>query len=229
MNIIIFHHAGGNCYSYQKCFKNLSPGLNLFFVELPGRGKRIAEQLSYSMVDVKNDLLGQIDEFINDRFVIIGHSLGALIANELIYLLKERNRSLPELFIASGCCAPSYRKSMVKWSKLDNESILSYIKKLGGSDDSLLTNKDFINFYIPILRADLSIIENFDYQEKKIKHDIPIKVFYGSKEEKDIECYEGWKEETSSAISIRSLEGDHFFIMNNFDVIVKEIQQTLQC
>lgn len=70
--------SGGNAYSYAEFKKYLPDHIELCNLELPGRGKRIAEELLTSIDTMTEDLFRQVESKLEGNYVIFGHSLGAL-------------------------------------------------------------------------------------------------------------------------------------------------------
>lgn len=94
----------------------------------------------------------------NEKYAIFGHSMGAYIAYELYYKLKNSQTEAPEHLFLSGINPPMLRKS-IKISHLDNDTFLEQVVELGGIPSDLLKHKDVLNFFLPILRNDFRIVE----------------------------------------------------------------------
>ena len=99
--------SGGNAYSYYGFRKYLPEHIELCNLELPGRGKRISEPLLHSVKETTEDLFRQIKHKINGRYLIYGHSLGALLAYTLCRHIRDVGEKLPEALFVSGQRAPS--------------------------------------------------------------------------------------------------------------------------
>ena len=59
--IFMFHYAGGNRYSYLKLAELLGKRAEVHCLELPGRGKRMAEPLIRSFQDAVDDYIDLLD------------------------------------------------------------------------------------------------------------------------------------------------------------------------
>ena len=99
------HFAGGSCYSYRF----LQPYLDewdFIPLELPGRGKRLHEQLLRDFDKAAEDLCGQITAAAGEAaFMIYGHSLGAILAVKVAALLEEKEIN-PLHVVVSGNPGP---------------------------------------------------------------------------------------------------------------------------
>ena len=213
MKIIAFTFAGGNKYSFRKFTDIIN---NFIVIEYPGRGLRMSEYLFTELDAIVEDLFLIVQKEITStqNYVIYGHSMGALVAYLICHKINELKIMSPKKLIFSGKKSPVIIKKN-KISKQPDEIFWKEVVKIGGIPDELLGYPELIDFYLPILKADFTAIENYQY-EKKEKLTIPIDVFYGSEEASEEEML-GWKEETTEKVTITQLKGNHFFIFNHID------------
>jgi external thioesterase TEII len=213
MNLFCIPFSGGNAYSYTALKKQLPASIRCFSLELPGHGTRIAEPLLYSVDEMTEDLLRQIDGNLDSEFALFGHSLGALLAFMLCRKLTEAGKPLPILLIVSGQTAPSLLKTD-KHYLLPDDKFVEVLKDLDGTPGELLSEKSFLDFFIPIVKADFRAISNYRYQIKKPLN-VPLIVLVGKQEKIKTEDVLRWKEETISETEFYWFEGGHFFIYDN--------------
>src|SRR5579859_5869614 len=90
--LFLLHFAGGNCYSFQF----MSSLLNEFDVispELPGRGKRMKEELLKDFELAALDIYEQVAKQNGaSRFMIYGHSMGAYLALRVSRMLEMEGK-----------------------------------------------------------------------------------------------------------------------------------------
>lgn len=102
IELFCFASAGGSVSMYNELEKNLASKINMIPVELPGRGRRFTEPLKNSMEEVVEDCYQQIITKINGTYALLGYSMGAWIAYELYYRLKNRGIDSPcHIFICA--------------------------------------------------------------------------------------------------------------------------------
>jgi surfactin synthase thioesterase subunit len=223
INLICFPYAGASVYSYISLMKAFPAFINPIPIELPGRGKRIADCLITEMAPAIDECFKQIEVFMHKPYAFYGHSMGALFA----FLLSRRifsNDKLPKplhLFL-SGAGSPGHRKKGVIRHLLPRDQFIQEIKNMGGTPHAIFEDEGLLNFYEPILRADFSIIENYKYQKEK-KLPVPISVFIGTNDEEAKENATLWKEETSNEFSLLEFTGNHFFIFEHLEEMTKTI------
>src|SRR5689334_7331970 len=100
--IFALHFSGGNCYSLQNLLSGLKDSFEIELLELPGRGKRINENLLRTRDEAVADILRQMrDRRKNVPYLIYGHSMGA----ELGFIVvrdRELANDAPVCFIPTG-------------------------------------------------------------------------------------------------------------------------------
>jgi surfactin synthase thioesterase subunit len=202
MKLYTFHFAGGNKYSYNKILPEQGIG-----IEVPRISNTSFEKLvllnTENLLSIKND---------TEDYVLYGHSMGALVAFLVCHRLKEMNHKLPEKLILSGKKSPSLLRDN-RISHLPNDLFWQEIVKMGGIPDEISNCSDLVDYYLPFLKYDFTLIENYHYK-KKDKLKIPMDIFYGS-EEATMEDMVGWKNETTETANVEQLEGNHFFIYDH--------------
>lgn len=215
------HFAGGNAYSFQF----LAPYLNDFELvplELPGRGRRIYEDLLTDFNQAADDIYRQVREKLRPgKFLIYGHSMGAYLALKVTWLLERNNLSPAHLFV-SGNAGPGLRTDRKDYL-LDDGPFIDLLIEMGGIPNELLENKELLEFVLPILRADFEIVEKNDLTvDPPVK--TPVFAMMGTGEE-DVDKIENWGEYTSGGFGHRVFEGDHFFIHRYPNEIASIIRQ----
>ncbi|TRX32541.1 thioesterase [Flavobacterium sp. ZT3R18] len=212
VKVIAFPFAGGSMYSFQNFLKSNS---NFVVIEYPGRGNRINESLIDDITLLVNNLMPEIIREIElcKDYIIYGHSMGGLIGYLVCHELKKIGIKSPLKLVISGRNPPSIERDR-KISHLSNDEFWEEVIKIGGISEEVQSYPELMEFYMPILKADFKTIENYIYEEAE-KIDLPIDVFYGTCEEiKDEEIIQ-WKNQSLSEVTIKAMEGDHFFIYSN--------------
>jgi len=72
-----------------------------------------------------------------------------------------------------------------------------------------------MQLFIIVLRADFELVETYRYTGDE-KLQCPVTVYCGlHDEEVSLESSRAWQSRTSSAVTLRTFEGDHFFIRSS--------------
>lgn len=206
--LFLLHFAGGNSYSFQFLVPFLKE-FDIISLELPGRGRRTNESFlkdfDLAAMDIYNQLTRQLT---SSSFLIYGHSMGAYLALRVSSMLEKVNK-FPACLIVSGNPGPGVGVSKNR-HLLEHKDFIGELKRLGGIPTELFENKELLDFFMPILRADFEITEKNGLTQEAVV-DAPIYAMMGSQENK-VEKISNWANYTRSHFNFKILEGDHFFI-----------------
>lgn len=194
LKIITLHYAGGNAYSYR-FLDEYFHSHTIINLELPGRGRRIREDLLNDAPSAIHDLFLQVKEAVqNDSYILFGHSMGALMS--FAVAAKMTSISKPPLkIVVSGNPGPGIRENRAIYA-LSDDDFIQEVAKLGGMHKDLLNNQEIMTFFIPIMKSDFQIVEEFDVSEFGPLA-VPIHAVMGDKEDY-VDDIENWKTFTKS-------------------------------
>ncbi|MBD7910534.1 hypothetical protein H9661_04090 [Clostridium sp. Sa3CVN1] len=99
--------------------------------------------------------------------------------------------------------------------------------RLGETPIEVLENDDWAKIFLPVLRADFKVVEEYTYTIKANKLNCDLTILYGEKDYLTINNLEKWKEHTNNKCTFLKFSGGHFFIDNNTWEIVNIINNTL--
>lgn len=190
--------------------------LELKLLELPGRGEKLNESLIVNFGELIRYQADEIQNELNQNtpYVLFGHSLGALLAFELVRTLRDRNTPLPRALFISGTHAPSLRH-LERFSSLQSDSeLVEELRRLNGTAQDILFNEDLMAMILPILKADFQLCASYRYRSRPVLP-LPIHAFGGKSDEATQIDLMAWRNESSSIFTLDMLDGDHFFIHRN--------------
>ena len=95
--------AGGNKSLYYPLKDKLPSDIILKPLELPGRGERLIEEPLEEIEDMVDDLVKQIMQERPEKFIILGYSLGTILAYEIYFKLSEIGYTAPQHMILCAC------------------------------------------------------------------------------------------------------------------------------
>lgn len=228
MVLFCLPYAGGSETIYYSWKFYLKPEIELFPIELRGRGKRFSQPFYENIDEAIRDIYNLISDMIDkNEYAIYGHSMGSLLAYELYYKIKEFNKKEPKHIFFSGYKSPSIPRKEKVIHLLPNDEFVKEVIGLGGTPLELAENKELLELFTPILRNDFKILENYLYKEKKDKIQCDISIFNGKEDDITLEELLAWKNHGSKGFKIYNFEGNHFFINTNVEKITKIINTTL--
>ena len=225
-NLLCFPHAGGSKFSYNR-FTGVAPGdINVVPIELPGRGARIHEELILDTDRVVNDVYQQIEATINSDvpYAIYGHSMGALVGYLVTKHITRKNMPLPLHLFFSGAKPPFTIEDEPQVHLFKRDELVDQLRRLGGIPDRILNNDKLIQFLEPIVRADFRVIKTYQHKVT-FPFDLPMTIIIGTRENINKEQALLWQRETIQKISLKFLEGDHFFIFEHAKEIMRMVDQ----
>ena len=230
MNLFCLPYAGASYYSYRMLENFFTADIRTMTLDLPGHGKRFKAPLLSNIGEMADDLFHQIKPKLDEPYAFYAHSMGCLIAYHLCLNIDHNNLLKPKHLFVSGHNAPSIPiHSQVKnVSTLPNKKFIARLAKLGGIPDEVLKEKELLELFLPILRADFKAVETYQYKNPDFLMDVPITVMIGTND--ILTCYDDalcWKEITSAAFDIKEFSGGHFFIFDNWAEIARIIHQSV--
>jgi surfactin synthase thioesterase subunit len=225
MKLFCIPFSGGNAYSYSDFNKYLPKEIELINLELPGRGKRITEDLLTNIEAMTEDLFRQTESHIKGNYALFGHSLGALLCSTLCRTIAMKKANLPKYLFVSGQTAPHLIKPDNRYS-LPDDKFIEMLRQMEGTPEELLTDKSFIQFFLPIVKMDFQAIANYKHIPAK-PFNVPITVLLGRLENITDEEAANWQMETNEEIAIHRFDGGHFFIFNQTEEICRLITKKI--
>lgn len=223
-------YSGGSATSFLRWGKFFPDNIKLCPVELAGRGTRFCEPLYNKLCDAVYDVTATIiqqTERIGD-YAIYGHSMGCLIAFETYYKLKEKGCRLPTHMFFSGREAPQTIEKKTDYYKLPDDKFLEVVCKYGNNTEDILKDKEMFDLFTKILRADFKITETYKHVIKKDKISCDITVINGSADQSVAEYdMNDWKFYAGKRCDIKSVAGDHFFLLENSESVCNIINSAL--
>ncbi|MBF0477183.1 MAG: thioesterase, partial [Deltaproteobacteria bacterium] len=219
--------AGANYYSYRELQKYAAPYLEVISVELPGRGKRFPEPLLTDIHQMVKDVWRQLAGQIVGPYAIFGHSMGACLGYLMVKKIIKEGLPKPRHLFFSGRSGPSVRTEARDRHLLPRQEFFELLRQFAGTPREVLADRDMMNLFEPMLRADFQANDNYLYEETE-PFDIPITVMIGLNEPTSYAEALTWQKETTAPISVRQFVGGHFFVFDYLPEISKIFYQTLQ-
>lgn len=205
----------------------MDASVELIPLELAGRGKRFGSPFYKTINDAVKDIAEQIIPHIGGSlYALWGHSMGGLIVYELCHFMRQQGHPLPVHLFCSGSTAPNLRKKDNPIHQLPEEQFLKEIEEMEGTPQEFFQNKELIDLYLPIMRNDFMIVEQYEYEVKTDKLNTDLSVLYGSEESFKNDVKE-WETHTSKMCRIHEFQGGHFFLFDHIQQIASVINNTL--
>jgi medium-chain acyl-[acyl-carrier-protein] hydrolase len=209
--------AGGSASLYWNLARQLSGDVHVLAIELPGRAGRWREQPYRSMDDLVDDLIRELQPWLERPFGILGQSMGALIAFELARRLEaDRVRELRQI-IVGAFPAPQYLDQRSAIADLSDEAFESALKHRYGfaPPDDVHSYRSVMALMLPTLRADIALVEAYRLVRNG-NLSTSIGAFVGADDPAvSVEAMIGWRAQTRGPFALQKLPGDHYSVIKN--------------
>ncbi|WPB81677.1 thioesterase domain-containing protein [Archangium violaceum] len=228
LRLFCFPYAGAGSLPYFKWPDLLPSDIDVCALQYPGRENRLREPLFTSLPLLTAKLVEELSPFLDGEYAFFGHSLGALVAFDLIRELRRRGLPLPRIFFASGSAAPSYRNQLPHFSHFDRDDFIHEIStRYGGLPRQMLEQPELLELILPILRADVKVSEGYVHREET-PLSVRICAFGGTGDPHVTEAsLAAWGQETQHSFTMQMFSGGHFFINEVTDQVLQTIRDEL--
>ncbi|MGG0537717.1 thioesterase II family protein [Priestia aryabhattai] len=222
-------NAGGSSTMYLKWRKFTDEFVEIYPLELPGRGKKTDEAPFSNISDIVDYLYTQIKDNIDEReYAIFGYSMGSLVGYELYYKIKEEGHRLPIHFFAASLEAPQFISTKKTTYNLSANDFKREVLIYNGFPADFLGDESLLNYYLHILRADFEAIETYKYSSEKNLMQTDLTLFYGENDNISLNKVYGWEFLTEKTFQLHKFKGNHFFINENLSEVIEIINDKLK-
>jgi len=210
LRLFCLPHAGSGSAAFYRWRRGLPDGVDLVPVLLPGREVRLSEPSFTSADALVAGLSAAIRPYLDRPYAIFGHSMGALLGFELARAVRAVRE--PSWLFLSGRIAAQVPPPHPPLHELPERELVEALRvRYGGLPQTLLDDPELRELFLPIVRADLTVVETYCYREQPPLA-CPISVFAGEEDGSvSPEGLEAWRAQTSGPFAAKRLPGDHFY------------------
>jgi surfactin synthase thioesterase subunit len=228
LRLLCFPYAGGAASAYRSWTEALPAEIDVCPIQLPGRGSRFREAPFRSPSDLLQAAADALRPHLDLPFALFGHSMGALVAFELTRELRRRSWRSPVLLAVSGHEAPHRPDPDPPLAHLPDAEFVEQMRtRYGGIPDEVLAEKELLQVLLPVLRADVLLLESYVYAEEP-PLDCALSCFGGQQDHHlRHEDLEAWREQTRGSFTLRTFPGGHFFIESARDAVLRALSEDL--
>lgn len=202
-------------------------------VQLPGRENRLREPAYTTFPRLIDATFKALLPYLDAPFALFGHSMGALVAFELTRRLDAEGAPAPLHLFVSGHRAPHMPRRRPSLAHLTDEAFIAEIRaRYDGVPTEILRHADLMALLLPCLRADMALIESFEWCEAPALT-CPISAYGGSDDPEASEAeIAAWRAHTLNRFTVQLFSGGHFFIRTAqrelFAAVSRELEATAQ-
>ena len=227
IRLFCFPYAGSSAQIFHGWQQELPAEIEVSPVHLPGRGVRVGENPFTELLRLAEVLAAELSPHANKPYALFGHSVGATIAFEVARAFRREGVPLPLHLFVSGCRAPQLSHTSYRSYDLPSADLIGRLRKLNGTPSQILESPVMMEFFLPIIRADLQMIQTYNYSAEA-PLSCPISAFGGWQDlEEPPEMISAWCEQTTSSFQWQMFAGDHFFLHSEHDHLLQIISRQL--
>jgi medium-chain acyl-[acyl-carrier-protein] hydrolase len=228
LRLFCLAYAGGTASMFREWSDHLPGDIEVCPIQLPGRGARLMETPFSEIAPLVEALAEALVPFLDKPFALFGHSLGSLVGFELARWLRTQHRTRPVHLFVSAAPAPQIPDLRLPIHKLSKKTFIAELRRLNGTPEELIDNKELMDIVLPSLRADFGLYENYRYAAEPALN-CPISTYGGLSDRKvKVSDLEAWRDQTSVSFSIRMFPGDHFFFRTAEPLLLRALSKELR-
>ncbi|MGW2014035.1 thioesterase II family protein [Streptomyces sp. NPDC001927] len=224
--LLCLPHAGGSASFFFPVSAALGPEVDVLAVQYPGRQDRRAEPAADSLDSLADELFRVLDPHDDTPLALFGHSMGAVVGFELARRLEAAGRP-PAVLFASGRRGPSRVRTEVVHQR-DDAGLVEEMKKLNGTDLTLLDDPEMLQMILPAIRADYRLVETYRRGPGQ-RLSCPVVVMTGDADPRvTLDEARSWDEETTGAFELLVHPGGHFYLVPQHRAVNAQIKEYLR-
>ncbi len=222
--LLCFPCAGSGASMYRRWADSI-PTAEVWAVNYPGRESLHSEPMATNVAHIIEPVLASSSSVADKPIVIYGHSFGSLVGFLVALELQKAG------FTVSGLCvsarrAPHLEPALVL-SDLSDDEFLKQLDELGGMPDAIRSSQEMMDFYLPVIKADLHLNDSTLHSSGS-RVDCPIYLFSATDDKAaSREELDAWRHATSSRFDHKVFEGGHFFIQDQQQPFLANLNRIL--
>ena len=221
MVLFFLPHAGGSAKSSCTFKRCLPRDLKVVPMELSGRFTRSGEPLLTEGSACVADLI-QTHRLLLEQepYALFGHSMGTLLAAELIRQTRTAGLPTPRHAFMSGRCAPCDGTRMLNADHLSDEELVQFFAQGGLSTTIPDTDPELRRMLNRILCTDVRMADRFTLTPEEAPFGCDITVLYGKEDHilRNVDL-RGWDRFTGGKCDYFGFSGGHFFFAQHLKEI----------
>lgn len=152
-------------------------------------------------------------EHLTHPYFLFGHSMGSLLAALWAQTIQQQGLPQPQAIILSGRSAPAAAPVFPEMDSMSDEALAEALdRRFGGNTGTaLLADPELRAHYMPLLRADLKLVDSADSSRFPLPLQAPVvSVRALSDPALSEEKAAAWKDFSAGIFELRTIPGNHF-------------------
>lgn len=211
--LICFPYAGGGAAAFSGWGRLLPDDLKLVSVQYPGRHHLMDEPAMCRMEALADGLAEQIAPLLAAPLptLVYGHSMGSLVAFEVLRRLRDRGVRPPEHFWVGAFSAPHLPFPNAEFHLLDDDRFLTAVAATYDAiPPEILSDPEWRRLLMSSLRADFELLYYYRFRPAP-SLSMPLRAFVGTQDRLSLGALQEWAQHTSGSFASEAIAGGHFF------------------
>ncbi|MGV7211264.1 thioesterase II family protein [Oxalobacteraceae bacterium A2-2] len=224
LRLFFFHYAGGGASIFRGWEKHFPREIDVFAVQSPGRENRYSAAPIACLETKVAALRQEIAPYLDLPAIFVGHSMGAMLAFELARALQAQGQGRLAHVVLSAARAMHLPRVKPLMAGLSHEDFIREIKMYSRTPHEILDNRDIMEVFMPMLRADFTLSESrvFDPEPRLAA---PVTIFSGREDDAvPFADARAWNRLVTPAPAYVDFDGGHFFIHGDSARFIGEVQ-----
>jgi surfactin synthase thioesterase subunit len=227
---LMFPFAGGSAYSMAEWRAEFAPAWRTVVVQYPGTGRRYSAPPARSLRELGEAAADELLSLGTTPPLLIGHSMGALVAHCTAVEL-ERRGTAPSLLLASAASAPhrgTPEHEPIPLYDLPDDEFVDALHARGGIPEEAVADRTLLELFLPGIRADLKLVREHLAHGFDTVVSCPVLALGGSGDDV-VPTAElaHWSSLTTGRFARSVRAGDHFFFRGGLDGLAQEVGELI--
>lgn len=225
--LFCFPYAGGSASFYDEIEREL-PGVALVKPEYAGHGARRDEPFYDGFDDMAEDMLRVLRQrWSGEAYALMGYSMGSIVLAEVLRRIED-GAGLPRpchAFLAAH--EPHTKAELAGFTPQElDEWVKERTIRFGALPERMIGNRVFWRMYLPLFRADYTLISKYRFEDLSLRTEVPLTVFY-SETDTPLAEMRKWERYFTGPCEFIRYEGPHFFIQSHHGEMAAVIRARL--
>jgi|HubBroStandDraft_5_1064220.scaffolds.fasta_scaffold250508_2 medium-chain acyl-[acyl-carrier-protein] hydrolase len=227
LRVFCIPHAGGGGSSFRSWVEDQPANTEICPVQLPGREGRLHEPFPASITEIARTLAPIVLPYLDVPYILVGNSLGALIAVELASRLQEDYQLPPVHLVAAATWPPGTDAEILGpfVSGLDDAAFTAEMqRRYGGIPAEMLASPELLAVFLPVLRADMRMYETYRPGMAGPRLSCPVTAVVGVDDAAlTATDMAGWSAVTSGPFACVEVAGGHLALLEHAQQVLTPI------
>jgi pyochelin biosynthetic protein PchC len=220
--LLVLPHAGGSASFFHSWGTAFDGDTEVVVARYPGRHDRLTDPCVDSMEELTEQVTEALLPLLDVPLTLFGHSMGASLAYEVALRLTAEHGTRPAALHVSSR-KPPHRLTPRRLHEQGDDALIAEVRRLGGTDEALLSDPDLREIVLPAIRADFTVVGTYGPRTAD-PVGCPVHAYVGDRDPSiTIHDMSGWADVAPEGFRLDVLEGGHFYLQDHREPLTRTI------